>query len=356
MSIVRVKERAPGSFFVADKFYLTDFEMKMSARGLLTVLMGMPDDWTVSVSWFAKHYVEGRDAFHSMFRELQKFGYIEKKEYRNKRGEIRSVDYIVYERPDLNRAFDPIAEKPYKVEPRLIKNKYYQNNNCSSEAENVNNEGQLDLFAESNDEQPVASIAEPAPIETKASEQVVTDRLGTIKALFSSKVELFPCHDAIPKQSSMLKHCLKEVRKVETLIGAVLTPAQEDVVTDVANYFSVKGAENELISWITEALLSRYIFDRCKTFVHKMNAIVSKLRIGAFTKPRRFDFTAKRKWPAKNALSAAHEVVAKRMDSSGAEIKELEAEISHLNRQMGTSLTAVEQFRNFPKIADMHKK
>jgi len=358
MSIVRVKERAPGSFFIADKQYLWEFKMKMSARGLLTVLVGLPDDWIVSVSWFAKNYVEGRDAFHTMFRELQKFGYIEKKEYRNKRGEIRSVDYIVYERADLNRAFDPSAEKPYPVDARIIKNNYYQNNNCSLEAESKNNEHQLDLFAESSQETPAYSAAEPdKPIEELVATEPAVDKIALVKTLFASKVELFPCHDAIPKRSSMLKHCLKQVRQVETLIGALLTPAQEAVVTDVADYFSIKGSETELSVWITEALLSRHAFDQCKTFVHKINAIICKIRIGAFTRPRRFDMSAKRIWPAKNAMAAAHSFVSKHVNAettTDTRSRTLKEKKRILLQQLSSAKSAEIQFKNYPAIAEKH--
>ena len=105
--------------------------MSLKAKGLLSLMLSLPDDWNYSVSGLVKLSKDGKDSVMSALSELEKFGYLSRSRVVNEKGQFSGIEYNIYEEPQLEFpvADNPIsgkenAEKSHAGKPRqLITNK-----------------------------------------------------------------------------------------------------------------------------------------------------------------------------------------------------------------------------------------
>ena len=95
-SIIRVQKNKDNPYVMINKECIKDDNLTWAAKGLHTYLLSLPDDWTIYVNELVKHTSAGRDHTYTVIRELIKFGYMQRFEYRYK-GQVISSEYIVYE-------------------------------------------------------------------------------------------------------------------------------------------------------------------------------------------------------------------------------------------------------------------
>tara|TARA_R100000655_G_scaffold17342_1_gene37107 strand:+ start:9704 stop:10354 length:651 start_codon:yes stop_codon:yes gene_type:complete len=87
-----------------------DKKISLKAKGLMSYLLSLPNDWDLSINGIVSVSKEGRTSIRTVFNELINFGYIERKQIRNK-GKFVGYDYFVFEQPKL--------QKPTSVKPTL---------------------------------------------------------------------------------------------------------------------------------------------------------------------------------------------------------------------------------------------
>tara|TARA_Y100001973_G_scaffold49432_1_gene73524 strand:+ start:75 stop:728 length:654 start_codon:yes stop_codon:yes gene_type:complete len=88
-----------------------DKKISLKAKGLMGYLLSLPNDWDLSINGIVSCSKEGRTSIRTVFNELINFGYIERKQIRNK-GKFVGYDYFVFEQPKL--------QKPTSVKPTLV--------------------------------------------------------------------------------------------------------------------------------------------------------------------------------------------------------------------------------------------
>lgn len=81
------------------KAMLDDVALTWEAKGLLSYLIGKPDDWTVMVVDLVKHAANGRDAVYTILQELRDQGYMQRVQLINQKGHKAGTEYRVAEYP-----------------------------------------------------------------------------------------------------------------------------------------------------------------------------------------------------------------------------------------------------------------
>jgi hypothetical protein len=89
-------------------------EMSPEAIGLLVYLLSLPHDWVIYKTTLHNTFGVGRDKMNSMFKELEKRGYILSVRSQNKEG-VFVYEHVVYDKPFNGE--QPYTEKPLTVEP-----------------------------------------------------------------------------------------------------------------------------------------------------------------------------------------------------------------------------------------------
>jgi len=97
---VVIRTEKTKDFTVMSNYHFRDKNISLKARGLLSTMLSLPDDWNFSIEGLAGLCKEGVDSVRSTLNELIKFGYVEKTErIRDEKGRLRGIDYIIHEQP-----------------------------------------------------------------------------------------------------------------------------------------------------------------------------------------------------------------------------------------------------------------
>ena len=93
--IMRIRKAT--NFVVMDKTHLNDRELSWKGTGLMSYLLGLPDDWEVNVSDLQQRKKDGRDGTYSAMHELIKAGYVVRNTLKDDKGRVQGIEYMVYE-------------------------------------------------------------------------------------------------------------------------------------------------------------------------------------------------------------------------------------------------------------------
>ena len=74
--------------------------LSLKARGLMTFCLSLPDNWQYSVEGLVKAIgTDGKQSIRSTLKELEKAGYLERKQLRDTKGVFSAIEYILHEIP-----------------------------------------------------------------------------------------------------------------------------------------------------------------------------------------------------------------------------------------------------------------
>lgn len=111
MSVVRVNKTK--NYTVLSNYHFKEKDMSLKAKGLLSLMLSLPDDWNYSISGLVKLSKDGKDSVMSALSELERFGYLHREQIVNSKGQFSGVEYNIYEEPqeDFPLAANKNAEK-----------------------------------------------------------------------------------------------------------------------------------------------------------------------------------------------------------------------------------------------------
>ena len=92
--------------------------MSLKAKGLLSLMLSLPDDWNYSISGLVKLSKDGKDGVMTALAELEEFGYLSRERITNDKGQFAGIEYNIYEEPQQEK---PIEEIPTSANPILEK-------------------------------------------------------------------------------------------------------------------------------------------------------------------------------------------------------------------------------------------
>lgn len=95
-------------------YHLRDPDLSNKARGLLSTMLSLPDNWDYTTRGLAKICKDGVDGITAQLRELEQYGYLIRNRIRDTSGRIVDMEYTIYERP---HPASPDTEKPDMVKP-----------------------------------------------------------------------------------------------------------------------------------------------------------------------------------------------------------------------------------------------
>ena len=95
MAVFRV-ERIK-DYTVMSNHHLRNKNLSLKAKGLLSQMLSLPDDWDYTLKGLAAINKESVDAIRTAIWELEDAGYVVRTRVRDERGSLRGCDYYVYE-------------------------------------------------------------------------------------------------------------------------------------------------------------------------------------------------------------------------------------------------------------------
>lgn len=133
MSVFRVEKT--NDYTVMCNHHLKNRALSLKAKGLLSLMLSLPDDWDYTLKGLAHISLESIDAIRKAIGELENEGYITRSRERDEQGKLRGTEYIIREQPISEKPTlenptldNPILEKPTLGKPTL-ENPTQLNNN-----------------------------------------------------------------------------------------------------------------------------------------------------------------------------------------------------------------------------------
>lgn len=111
MAVFRVERTR--DYTVMCNHHLKDSGLSLKAKGLLSMMLSLPDEWNYSTRGLAAICKEGVDAIGKALKELEQAGYIVRRQLRGADGRICDTEYTIYEQPRPPDTALPDTENPY---------------------------------------------------------------------------------------------------------------------------------------------------------------------------------------------------------------------------------------------------
>ena len=126
MAVYRVQRTR--DYTVMSNYHLKDKGLTLKSKGLLSMILSLPEEWNYTTRGLASICKEGVDAIGSALKELETAGYIVRRQLRGANGRITDTEYIIYEQPQPKildmlppDVVSPDTENPDMVRPDMEK-------------------------------------------------------------------------------------------------------------------------------------------------------------------------------------------------------------------------------------------
>ncbi len=155
MAVFRIDKTR--DYTVMSNHHLRNTELSLKAKGLLSLMLSLPDNWDYTTKGLACICKDGVDSICAAVRELEEHGYVIRERVRGANGQLGSIEYTILEQPAEP---SPERENPVQVKPILenpVLGKPEQENPAQSNKDKSNTD--LSITKQSN---PIRSNP-PAP-------------------------------------------------------------------------------------------------------------------------------------------------------------------------------------------------
>ena len=137
MAVFRIEKTR--DYTVMSNYHLRDKRLSLKAKGLLSQMLSLPEDWDYTLTGLSTINRESKDAIRSAIQELEKCGYIERRQTTDKQGKFSGNEYVIHEFPAESEESEaePLSASPSSENPTT--------GNPSSEKPSSENPTQLNI-------------------------------------------------------------------------------------------------------------------------------------------------------------------------------------------------------------------
>ena len=115
MPVFRVEKT--NSYTVMSNHHLRNPDLTLKAKGLLSLMLSLPENWDYTLKGLSCICRENVDAIRTAVWELEKAGYITRRQGRDEKGKMTAIEYTIYEFPQPPKPKKPVLENPISDNP-----------------------------------------------------------------------------------------------------------------------------------------------------------------------------------------------------------------------------------------------
>ena len=232
MAVFRV-ERNTG-YTVMSNHHLRNKELTLKAKGLLSQMLSLPEDWDYTLAGLSHINREKIDAIREAVKELEKAGYIVRSRERDEKGRLRGADYVIYEQPqpkepeaatsseqpptsDLPTLENPTLDNPTLEKPTL-ENPTQLNKDISSKEQSITDLSSIHSIPfHSLNPLPYEQDEAATPPERKRTEAKTNSAIEIYREIIKENID----YDILIQDPKMDKDRLDEI--VDLMLETVCT-------------------------------------------------------------------------------------------------------------------------------------
>ena len=97
MAVFRIEKTC--DYTVMSNHHLRDKSLSLKAKGLLSLMLSLPEEWDYTTKGLARICKDGVDSICAGVRELEEHGYVIRQRVRNPNGQLGAIEYTILEQP-----------------------------------------------------------------------------------------------------------------------------------------------------------------------------------------------------------------------------------------------------------------
>lgn len=97
MAVFRIEKTR--DYTVMANHHLRNTKLSLKAKGLLSLMLSLPEDWDYTTKGLAKICKDGVDSICSTVNELEEHGYVIRERIGNAKGQLTDIQYTILEQP-----------------------------------------------------------------------------------------------------------------------------------------------------------------------------------------------------------------------------------------------------------------
>ena len=212
MAVFRIERTR--DYTVMSNHHLRNANLSLKAKGLLSMMLSLPEDWNYTTRGLAKICKEGVDAIGAALRELEAAGYIVRHKLRDRQGRISDTEYVIYEQPQPK---NPDTPQPDTASPDT-ENPYLDKPDTEKPAElNIekSNTQKSITHGSSTDSIPFRETAAARPSERKGRDAMSVSEIENYRELILENIE----YDYLCREFATYREDLDEI--VELMVETI---------------------------------------------------------------------------------------------------------------------------------------
>ncbi|QDW73213.1 helix-turn-helix domain-containing protein [Lachnospiraceae bacterium KGMB03038] len=222
MAVFRIERTK--NYTVMSNYHLRDKALSLKSKGLLSMMLSLPEDWNYTTRGLAKICKEGVDAIGGALRELETAGYIVRHQLRDRQGRISDTEYVIYEQPQPKApdmphpdtagpdTASPDTENPYLDKPDTEKPAEL---NIEKSKTQKSNTQKSNTQGSSTDSIPFRATAAARPPERKGRDSMSMEEMQDYRELILENIE----YDHLCREFETYREDLDEI--VELIVETV---------------------------------------------------------------------------------------------------------------------------------------
>lgn len=133
--MAKITVRKSRNYTTIDNNIFKNKNLSLKARGLLTTMLSLPDDWDYTVAGLCLILKDGKTSIQSALKELEENGYLVRTKERSADGRFQGYNYDLFETPKED---PPLSEKPLTDFPSTENQQQLNTNILNTDKENIN--------------------------------------------------------------------------------------------------------------------------------------------------------------------------------------------------------------------------
>ena len=117
MAVFRIEKTR--DYTVMSNHHLRNTNLSLKAKGLLSLMLSLPENWDYTTKGLARICKDGVDSICAGVRELEEQGYVIRERVRNPNGQLGAIEYTILEQPRPLEREKPERENPILGSPVL---------------------------------------------------------------------------------------------------------------------------------------------------------------------------------------------------------------------------------------------
>ena len=236
MAVFRIERTR--DYTVMSNHHLRNEKLSLKAKGLLSMMLSLPEDWNYTTRGLAKICKEGVDAIGGALRELETAGYIVRHQMRDRQGRISDTEYVIYEQPQPKNPDtpQPDTDSPDTENPDMEKPDTEKPAELNIEKSNTQ---KSITHRSSTDSIPFRETAAARPPERKGRDAMSVSEIENYRDLILENIE----YDYLCREFNTYREDLDEIvelmvetvcakRKTTRIAGSELMSQDELAVMD----------------------------------------------------------------------------------------------------------------------------